>query len=49
MNNLSRTDILSIIKVLSKHMHHDCSIRSSSYKEIGRIIDLLTDALVATK
>ena len=39
-------DLIQIRQILDRYMHHNCSISSSAYKEVERLIDLLTDALI---
>ena len=46
MENFSKTDLITIRQILDKYMHHNCSIQSATYKELQRLIELLTDALV---
>ena len=47
MNNLTTQQILTTRRILDKYRNHSVSIRSSAYKEIEEIIDLLTEALVS--
>lgn len=47
MEQFSTTQLLTIRKILDRHMHHNVTLNSSAYEELQNIIQTLTNSLIA--
>jgi hypothetical protein len=47
MEQFSTTQLLTIKKILDRHMNHNVTLNSSAYQEIQNIIKTLTNSLIA--
>lgn len=45
--NLTTQQLLTVRKILDRHIHHNVSIHSTAYKEIEAIIEAITEILIS--